>query len=79
MMAYLTGARGLILLDPLDPDLKKLAALFIQKPRGARLNSQKRLWIAVVNWKQPDITRKSRRRKTRFRFSCTMNTARARR
>jgi bacillithiol biosynthesis cysteine-adding enzyme BshC len=26
MMAYLTGARGLILLDPLDTDLKKLAA-----------------------------------------------------
>lgn len=26
MMTYLTGARGLILLDPLDPDLKKLAA-----------------------------------------------------
>ena len=26
MMTYLTGARGLILLDPLDPDLKELAA-----------------------------------------------------
>ncbi|HEX7722700.1 MAG TPA: bacillithiol biosynthesis cysteine-adding enzyme BshC [Pyrinomonadaceae bacterium] len=35
-MAYLTGARGLILLDPLDPDLKKLAApLYSEAARRA--------------------------------------------
>ena len=36
MMAYLTSARGLILLDPLDPDLKKLAApVYAQAARRA--------------------------------------------